>query len=122
MNSRQIYFAVHGRKAPRKSPRSQTGRGPARNWKYRCWIRSLPCAVCGDTRGIEAAHTGSDGGMAHKASDYTCIPLCGSCHTAGPHAYHRGSRAEFEARYDLDISVLVDRLNSLWFGHSRDVK
>ena len=49
----------------------------------------MPCIGCGVEGRIEAAHTGSDGGMSQKASDYSCVPLCADCHTQAPAAYHR---------------------------------
>jgi hypothetical protein len=105
-------------KAPERKPpiRARTGerRGPARDPDYRAWIRSLPCAACGCERGIEAAHTGSDGGTSMKASDYSCIPLCGACHRTGLSAYHRTGRAAFEAHWGLCCAALVRRLNAAW--------
>ena len=98
-------------KPPQKASES---RGPARDWKYRAWVRSLPCAACGIEPAGEAAHTGKDGGMRQKASDFSCIPLCRDCHTIGPHAYHSIGRKEFELRHNLDIGRLVLRLNAEW--------
>jgi hypothetical protein len=85
-------------------------RSPARNHKYRAWIRTLPCACCGLEPAGEAAHTGSDGGMRQKASDYSCIPLCSDCHRFAAHAYHRIGRAAFETRFNL---------NRAWFNADR---
>lgn len=53
-------------------------------------------------RPLEAAHTGSDGGMSQKASDYTVIPLCTNCHTQAPDAYHRLGKSEWERRTGLN--------------------
>lgn len=117
MNSRWLYYQVHGTKPPRKSPRHLSGRGPARNWKYRSWVRSFHCASCGTVNDVEAAHTGSDGGMRQKASDYSCIPLCSDCHTQAPHSHHR-NRQECEERIhrrlNMTISQLVKSLNREW--------
>jgi hypothetical protein len=63
---------------------------------------------------VEAAHTGNDGGMRQKASDYSCVPLCSTCHTMGAEAYHRIGRANFEARWNLDFGGLVQRLNAAY--------
>lgn len=115
---RWLMREVHGVDILRRSPRKAThlsGTKPARNWKYRTWIRSLPCAVCGLEPCAEAAHTGTDGGMATKASDYSSIPLCPDCHQFGPASYHRLGRVEFERRHALDIKALVDRLAGDWF-------
>lgn len=114
---RWLMKEIHGVDLPRKSPQkafSALGNPPARNWKYKAWIRSLPCAVCGSSPS-EAAHTGSDGGMRQKSSDYSCIPLCSDCHTQSPQAYHRIGRAEFEFAHNLDIAELVRRLHAIWF-------
>jgi hypothetical protein len=108
---------IHGVDIPRKPPQRASVLGipkVARNWKYKAWIRSLPCAVCGSTPS-EAAHTGSDGGTSLKASDYSCIPLCRDHHTQSADSYHRLGRDEFERRHDVNVKDLVRRLNRLWF-------
>ena len=110
---RWLMREVHGVIIPRKPARRALG-GPARCWRYRQWIRSLPCAACGLEPGGEAAHTGSDGGMRQKASDYSCIPLCADCHRFGAGAYHAIGRRQFERRRSIDIDGLVRRLNDLW--------
>lgn len=132
-----LAYAVHGRKAPapartaepaaiRKQPakakRATPRRGPARDAKYRRWIRSLPCVACGTERQVEAAHTdvlteqNARGGMSMKHSDYSCVPLCHDCHQGRADSYHRidGGRAAFERRYALDCAALVARLNAGW--------
>jgi hypothetical protein len=105
---------VHGVDVPRKPARKEHG-GPARNWKYKLWIRSLPCAICGLEPCGEAAHTGNDGGMAEKSSDYSCIPLCADCHRFGVESYHVLGRGAWEARHAVDARELVRRLSSFWF-------
>jgi hypothetical protein len=119
VNTRSLFFAVHGRRAPRRSPRrSSAAHGPARSWKYRAWIRTLGCCCCGKSEGIEAAHTGTDGGTAQKSSDYSCIPLCTDCHTAAPWSHHR-DREECERRiflrHGLTVVEMVKDLNGEWF-------
>ena len=100
-------------RVPHKPPKQET-RGPARNYRYRAWIRSLPCAVCGITPS-HAAHTGPHA-IGQKSSDYTVIPLCGDHHLYASDSLHRSGRAEFERRFDLDIAALVRRLNRLWWN------
>lgn len=121
MNSRALYLAIHGRKAPRKAPgaRQSDRQGPARAWRYRNWIRSLPCAVCGAEKDITAAHT-EHNGMASKGSDYSCVPLCRVHH----HAYDFGLRTKalFEQDFGIDMRRLVKRLNHDWFAYSGRVK
>jgi hypothetical protein len=87
---------------------------PARDWEYRAWIRTLPCTACGSTRYVEAAHTGSDGGMSQKASDYSCIPLCALCHRVRGDSYHSLGRQEFERRRGVDCIGLSAELYAIW--------
>ena len=94
-------------------------RGPPRDPLYRAWIRTLPCTICGSVWRVEAAHTGSDGGMSMKPSDYSCIPLCKNCHTAGKGAYHRIGRPSFEQKFSIDLRALVKGLNVKWAGEQR---
>ena len=88
--------------------------GPPRDPRYRAWIRTLPCAVCGSRWRVEAAHTGSDGGMSLKASDYSCVPLCRYCHTGGRGAYHRIGKLDFERSHGINLAALVRALNFRW--------
>jgi len=115
------YAVLEMTERPRRS-RRRARRGPTRNWKYRAWIRTLPCAACGSTRYVEAAHTGSDGGTSQKASDYSSIPLCTWCHHAGPESYHRIGREAFELLHGIDCRQLVKRLNHDWFAYASEVK
>jgi hypothetical protein len=117
VNSRWLYMQVHGKMPKRKGPRRSTGRGPARSWKFKAWIRTQACACCGSTHDVEAAHTGSDGGTRQKASDYSCIPLCSDCHTQAPHSHHRDREAceqRILDRHGVTIVELVRTLNSEW--------
>lgn len=115
--ARWLRYAVHGETEHPRAARRRPRRGPARNAKYRAWIRSLPSAVSGEY-GCEAAHTGTDGGMRQKASDYSCIPL-----TAEEHAeYHRIGREEFERGNHIDCRAIVAELNRLWFRYADLVK
>jgi len=92
-------------------------RGPARNPKYRAWIRTLPSCVSG-IEGCEAAHTGTDGGMRQKSSDYTCVPL-----TPAEHAeYHQIGKQAFEAKYSVCFTAEVAKLKRIWFEYSRGIK
>jgi hypothetical protein len=87
---------------------------PARDWAYRAWIRTWPCAVCGSTRYVEAAHTGLDGGMSQKASDYSCIPLCALCHRVRLDSYHVLGKREFERRRGINCRSVAVRLYRGW--------
>ena len=113
---RYLRFAVLGKTDhPRRTPRRRLGyRGPARDARYLAWIRTQACAACGIEWRVEAAHTGSDGGMRLKASDYSAVPLCRGCHTGNPRAYHRIGREKFAELWSLDFEGLVARLNAAW--------
>lgn len=104
---------VLGKDIGRKPPQPERN-GPPRDWKYRSWIRSFPCAACSSMRFVEAAHTGIDGGMRQKSSDYSCIPLCAVCHRVGAQSYHSIGKDAFEKRHGLNFAKLVKRINRLW--------
>ena len=117
-----LHYQIYGVPPPRKNgPRRHFRRGPARNWKYRQWIRSLPCLVCGHTP-AEAAHTGEGRGLRQKSSDYSCVPLCGFCHRLGPHSYHVLGKKAFEQFHLVDLANLVEQMNALWFEYAGRVK
>ena len=110
-----LAWAVHGRKPPCRAT-TPTCQGPPRDEDYKAWVRTLPCLACGVERRSEAAHTGSDGGMSMKASDYSCVPLCSDCHTRAPGAYHRVGKRAFEQRHDLCFVRIVAQLNRDWLA------
>jgi hypothetical protein len=111
--SRWLAREVLGKDVGRKPPQAERN-GPPRNWKYRAWIRSLPCCACGTLQFVEASHTGKDGGMRQKSSDYSCVPLCSLCHRVGPQAYHWIGKDAFEKLHGLDLARLAKRLNRAW--------
>lgn len=52
-------------------------RPPVRDEAYRRLVAAMDCAHCGKAGPSQAAHSDSDGkGLAMKASDLTCYPLC----------------------------------------------
>ena len=103
----------------RRPPRLRKPRrvNTQRNWRYRRWIRSLPSAVSG-YYGCEAAHTGTDGGMSLKASDYSCIPLL----PVEYREYHAIGRKAFERKHGISCAEMAKNLNRLWLGYSREAK
>jgi hypothetical protein len=105
--------AIHGRK-PQRRATSPTRKGPPRDQAYLAWIREMPCIACGVEGRSEAAHTGTDGGMSQKASDYSCVPLCADCHRQAPGAYHRAGKGTFEQRHGLCLGRVVAQLNRQW--------
>ena len=108
-----LVWTVHNRKPERRAS-SPTRKGPPRDEDYKSWIRAMPCIACGVKGRSEAAHTGSDGGMSMKASDYSCVPLCSDCHTQAPSAYHRVGKRAFESRHGLSFACMVERLQREW--------
>lgn len=104
---------ILGQDIGRKPPQPER-KGPPRDWKYRAWIRSLPCCCCGTTHYVECAHVGTDGGMRQKCSDYDTVPLCAVCHRVGPKAYHWIGKDAFEKLHRLEFARLVKRLNRAW--------
>jgi hypothetical protein len=108
-----LVWAVHNRKPERRAP-TPARRGRPRDEDYKAWIRTLPCVACGIEGRSEAAHTGSDGGMSMKASDYSCVPLCSDCHTKAPGAYHRVGKRTFEHQHGLCCARIAARLNREW--------
>ena len=83
---------------------------PARNPRYLAWIRTQPCLVCGSTRWIEAAHTGSHG-LGQKSPDTSAVPLCVAHHRTGKDSYHRLGPRKFGDIHNLDLAAIVRRLN-----------
>jgi hypothetical protein len=108
-----LAWAIHGRK-PQQRATSPTRKGPPRDKAYLAWIREMPCIACGVAGRSEAAHTGTDGGMSQKASDYSVVPLCADCHTQAPGAYHRAGKGTFERQHGLSFAGIVARLNREW--------
>jgi hypothetical protein len=107
-----LAWAIHGRKLQRHG-RKPTRKGPPRDPAYLAWIREMACIGCGIEGRSEAAHTGTDGGMGQKASDYSCVPLCSNCHTQAAEAYHRIGKRAFEALHG-SLAPVVARLNAEW--------
>lgn len=108
-----LAWAIHGRKPPLRAI-SSGRKGPPRDEDYKAWVREFPCLACHCRGRSEAAHTGSDGGMSQKASDYSCVPLCPDCHTQAPGSYHRVGKRAFEQRHGLSFIDIVARLNREW--------
>lgn len=85
------------------------------------FIRSLPCATCGDDTSTEAAHlrTGSlrygkkHTGMAEKPHDRWCLPLCSRCHRI----QHQGNELEFWLNQGINPFVLSMSLHAATGDH-----
>jgi hypothetical protein len=80
---------------------------PERDARYRAWIKTLACVCCGRMP-CDPAHTGTDGGMGQKASDYSCVPLCRTCHDV----YHSKDGERGRAlwlRYGVNLKARIRR-------------
>ncbi|MGC1586999.1 MAG: hypothetical protein WA791_15095 [Rhodomicrobium sp.] len=110
MNLSTLAYLITGRTLPRRRKKRRFRKpDPRRSPQYRAWIRTLDCLVLGcNSRPIHAAHTGTDGGIGTKASDWSCVPFCVGDH----YVYHSIGKLEFETRYGLYLDFEVRRLNA----------
>jgi hypothetical protein len=82
-----------------KTDTGKADRGRVRDNAFLAYLRRQPCAACGSTHRVEAAHIRSGypeagwgpTGMQVKPSDQRAASLCASCHREGPNAQHRGN-------------------------------
>lgn len=81
---------------------------------YLRWLRKLPCAVCGTSRYIEAAHVG-ERGLGQRCSDRQAIPLCEAHHRTGLKSQHVMGR-NFWIFWELDRYELIEQLNERYEG------
>jgi hypothetical protein len=79
---------------------------PRRNARHLQFIRSLPCLVCG--RRAEAAHVGTNRGMAQKCSDLETCPLCQVHHRE----QHRVGLKRFCVAYELDLPTWIEQFTA----------
>lgn len=112
---RYLRYSVLGEIKHPRAPRRKPRRGPARSWKYRAWIRTVPSVVSGRP-GCEACHT-KNNGMRSKGSDFTCVPL-----TRAEHIEYDADRDAFERKYGVSMAAVVEELNHAWFAHAGRVK
>ena len=89
-----------------------------RDQNYKNWLKTQRCSLCvklhSPGRGlpqlfaffntIDPAHTDSNNGMSSKAADSSCAPLC-----RYHHVEYDAGRENFEAKYDIDMSVEAQR-------------
>jgi hypothetical protein len=80
---------------------------PLREEEYRRLVAALPCAHCGKAGPSQCAHGDEGKGMAIKACDLTCFPLCADspgrqgCHSliGASGMFTRDQRRLLEANY-----------------------
>ena len=90
--------------------------------KHLDFIRSLPCACCGNDIQTEAAHLRSGNlkygkpptGGGEKPSDKWALPLCGQCHRR----QHEGDEEAFWAFGGINPWVLAMTLHNLSGDHA----
>lgn len=82
LRPRSIAVAVAG---PARATVSIAKARPARSEDYRRLVASLPCDLCGAVGRSQAAHPNTGKGMASKADDRLCFPLCTGFHGVGCH-------------------------------------
>lgn len=111
-----LALKVHGTKPERKPPAQakraapkKPRKGPPRDPQYLAWIRTLPSVISGYGP-CEACHTGSDGGMSMKASDYSCVPMTPAEHRE----YHQIGKHAMESKYGISYARAVRRLMREW--------
>jgi hypothetical protein len=112
VNLSRLVYLITGAQKPRKQRTRRKFRpNENRSRDYKAWIRTLDCVVpwC-SFHPVHAAHTGTDGGTAIKASDWSCAPICAIHHVV----YHRIGRKAFEVRYRLNFASLVEKLNGIF--------
>lgn len=85
-----------------EQPKKLTHRSRA----HLAFVRSRPCAWCGTRVGVEASHHG-ERGMAIKASDYACIPLCGG---------HKGCHTHHTLKHGLPGANMSPTQTETWFA------
>lgn len=79
---------------------------PSRSRAHLAFVRTLPCCVCGRTRGVEAAHASGSRGMGQKCSDLDTMPLCRLHHEE----QHRIGWPRFIQVYELDVPAILAEL------------
>lgn len=81
-----------------------------RSEAWRRAVASLPCVVCGREGATQAAHPNHIGkGMATKASDAWCVPLCVEHHAE----FDQGRRWTKQEKRDLMAGWIVQTINEL---------
>jgi hypothetical protein len=89
-------------------------RGPWRCKKYRMFVASKPCVICGQK--TQAAHT-KNGGMRLKGPDWTCVPLCPMHHSQRDGRIPMPGKIShrlFEVFYRVDLSAVAERIYQEW--------
>ena len=88
---------------------------PVRDAKYRAWIRTLPCAVCGKPAPSLVMHQRilQGGGTGMKPSDFETLPGCQTCHDLEGEKgfltlWNYRSGLEFSDKTDLRVHIRTE--------------
>lgn len=87
-----------------------SGRAPQQDRTYLAFVRSHPCAVCGDWRNVESCHTGPRG-LSTRSDDRSAINLCRKHHRLNNDSLHALGPVKFEERHNVVIAELREQLN-----------
>lgn len=97
---------------------------PARNKKYREWIRGQPCCLTGsratEYMGIDPHHEPESGnsGMGTKCCDSRCLPIRHDLHERME--ARDSSRKIVWARHNKDPEIEIQRMRKLWIDSGYD--
>lgn len=83
-----------------------------RDESYRRLVAGLPCSLCKREGQSQAAHPNFGKGMAIKADDRECFPLCVECHRRFDQGamYPKAERRELEPLLGANTRTLLRRL------------
>jgi hypothetical protein len=92
--TRSLHRGTYGSAVLTPAPKPDTPRSES----YRRLVAQLPCIHCGREGQTQAAHPNDGKGMAIKASDLECFPLCVECHRE----FDQGAMFPKAARRDME--------------------
>lgn len=84
---------------------------PIRSPKYRTFIRSQPCIICGTRLNVRHHHESLTGGtMGGKCCDKESLPICDDHHTISDKSVHRMGKKSFYEYWDIDYKEEILKL------------
>lgn len=90
---------------------------PWRSKKYRDFVASHPCLICGSFSEVAPHHVNfpGDSGMGQKPSDLNCAPICFDHHVPLVHS----SKFEGWDHYGIDIEKVIRRMINSFLCQNR---
>ena len=73
--------------------------------RHLAWVKEQPCAVCSQPGPSEAHHI-------EQGLQWTCIPLCASCHRDGFNGWH-GQRRMWAVTKKTELSCLNETIKAM---------